>query len=238
VAGLNGFTNGQGGVTITVGPPATPPNPTNASYIEVDIAQAVPTTFLSVLGYKTINVSVRAVAGTTNGPSCIYALDPSASGALSLTGNFSVNASCGVIVDSSSSAALQAVGNGTVKTNSIGVAGNYSAIGNVTLTPTPHINVAPVPDPLASIAPPTVTSCTQQSVSNIGPDSISGIHPTLNFTPVVYSGGISISAIVTTLNFAAGTYGNGISFSGIVTTANFNPGQYQNGGGGGASITL
>jgi len=60
VAALNGFTNGKNGVTVTVGPPATPPNPTSNTYVEVDIAQAASTNFLAVLGYKTMNVSVRA----------------------------------------------------------------------------------------------------------------------------------------------------------------------------------
>jgi hypothetical protein len=120
----------------------------------------------------------------------------------------------------------------------MGVSGNYSATSNVTLSPTPKIHIAPIGDPLVGRSPPAVGTCTQAGNTNSGTDSISGIHPTVNLTPVVYPGGISISGIITTLNFAAGTYGNGISFSGIVNAANFNAGQYQNGGGAGASITL
>jgi Flp pilus assembly protein TadG len=232
VASLNGFTNGQNGVIITVGPPATPPNPTNNTYVEVDIAQPVPTTFLSVIGYKTINVSVRAVAGFTAGPSCLYVLDRSAPSALSLNGNFNVNASCGILVDSSNSAAFSAVGNGSVTAQAIGVAGNYSATGNVKLTPTPHINIAPAPDPLASLQPPAVGNCTQQGVTNSGSYTVSGNNQVVTVPPGVYAKGVSISGNSAVVTFSAGTYGNNISIGGNTLSATFNPGQYQNGGSG------
>lgn len=232
VASLNGFTNGQKGVVITVGPPASPPNPTNNTYVEVDIAQPVPTTFLSVIGYNTINVSVRAVAGMTGGSSCVYVLDPSAPASFSLNGNFTVNASCGILVDSSSSTALQAVGNGTVKANAIGVAGNYAATGNVTLTPTPHIGIAPAADPLVSRQPPTVSSCTQQGTTNSGSYTVTGNNEVVTVPPGVYAKGISITGNSVVVTFAAGTYGNNISIGGNTSSATFNPGQYQNGGSG------
>ena len=232
VASLNGFTNGQNGVTVTVGPPTTPPNPTSNTYVEVDIAQAEPTTFLSVVGYSTMNVSVRAVAGITAGSSCVYVLDHSAPAALSLNGNFTVNASCGILVDSSSSTALSAVGNGSVTANAIGVAGNYSATGNVNLTPTPHIGIAPVGDPLVSRQPPAVPSCTQQSVTGSGSYTVSGNNQVVTVPPGVYGKGISITGNSAVVTFAAGTYGNNISIGGNTSRATFSPGQYQNGGSG------
>ena len=236
---LDGFTDGQNNVTVTVNnPPASGTYAGNSSYVEVIVKQPTPTYFLSVLGYSSLNVSARAVSGAVTGPACIYALDPSAASAIGVTGNFNITASCGIVDDSASSTALNANGIGTITATSMGVTGNYSATGIVTLSPTPKIHTAPLGDPLVGRSPPSVGTCTQASSTNSGTDSISGIYTTLNLTPVVYSSGISISGIITTLNFAAGTYGNGITFSGIVTTANFNPGQYQNGGGTGASITL
>src|ERR1700691_3636759 len=83
VAGLNGFSNGNNGVTVTVAPPANDPGPAGLSYVQVNITQSEPTYFLRVLGYNNVNVSTQAIAGTVNGPACIYALDPSASGAVS-----------------------------------------------------------------------------------------------------------------------------------------------------------
>ncbi|MGD0291038.1 MAG: pilus assembly protein TadG-related protein [Candidatus Binataceae bacterium] len=242
VAGLDGFSNGQNGVTVTVAPPATDPGPATLSYVEVNITQSVPMYFLRVLGYNNFNVSTQAIAGTVNGPACIYALDPSASDAVYLNGNININSSCGLIDDSSSSTGLYANGNGTIQTTSIGVVGNYNStsLGNMIFSPTPKTNIAPVPDPLAAVQEPTVPTCTEAATTVTGTKSISGIQTTVNLTPAVYSGGISSSgAIITTLNFATGTYGNGISFTGaIITNADFNPGQYQNGGGSGAAITL
>src|SRR5271156_6043494 len=49
VAGLDGFTSGQNGVTVTVAPPATDPGPSGLSYVQVNITQSVPTYFLRVL---------------------------------------------------------------------------------------------------------------------------------------------------------------------------------------------
>jgi putative Flp pilus-assembly TadE/G-like protein len=168
VAGLDGFNNGQNGVTVTVAPPASHPGPAGLSYVQVNITKSVPTYFLRALGYTNLNVSAQAIAGTVNGPACIYALDPSASGAVSLTGNININSSCGLIDDSSSSSALTATGNISVATTATGIAGNYSSSGNITFSPTPKTNVAPVPDPLASIQPPSVGTCTQAATTNSG----------------------------------------------------------------------
>ncbi len=231
VAALNGFTNGKNGVTINVGPPATPPNPSTNTYVEVDISQAVRTIFLSVLGYPTLNVSVRAVAGTRNATSCLYALDPSAPDAISLNGNFTINANCSVVSNSSSSSSLRAVGNGTLTANSIGVAGNYSVNGNVTLTPTPHVNVAPVPNPLASITPPTVGTCSQQGTTNNGAFKVSANNQTVTILPGVYKKGIAVTGTGDVVTFSGGNYGNNISLGSSIAQATFNPGQYQGGNG-------
>ena len=243
VASFNGFTNSQNNVTVTVSEPTLPaPYPSGVTYVEVDISQTVPTYFLRVLGYKSMKVGARAVSGAVAGPACIYALDPSGSGSLSLTGNSSLNASCGIVDDSSSSSGLSLTGNITLKATSIGVSGSsFSKSGNITISPQPVTKVATLRDPLAAQAnsiAPTVGSCSQAASTNGGSYSNSGIVTTLNLTPAVYSGGMSVSGIIGTVNFAAGTYGNGINLGGNVGTANFNPGQYQNGGGSGASITV
>src|SRR5579862_457776 len=45
VATANGYANGPNDVTVTIGPPATPPNPTTGTYVEVDVSRPVPTYF-------------------------------------------------------------------------------------------------------------------------------------------------------------------------------------------------
>jgi len=238
VAKLNGFVDATNGVSVTIGPPASPPNPSTGQYVEADISQDVPTYFLRALGYSTMKVSARAIAGTVNGPACVYALDPSASGSISLTGNFTLDASCGVIDDSSSSSALKATGNGTVKTASMGIVGDYSKAGNVSFTPTPKINIAPAPDPLASLQPPSVPTCAQQSPTSSASYSVSGNNQTVTVPPAIYGKGVSISGNTAHATFAGGSsYGNGIQLSGNNGDVTFNPGTYQSGGSGDA-ITI
>src|SRR5271156_4259065 len=63
VATLNGYTAGVNGVTVTVGPPATAPNPSDGTFVQVTVADAVPTFFMRALGFPTANVGATAVAG-------------------------------------------------------------------------------------------------------------------------------------------------------------------------------
>ena len=241
VASFNGFTNSQNNVTVTVSEPALPsPYPSGVTYVEVDISQTVPTFFLRVLGYRSMKVGARAVSGAVAGPACIYALDPSGSGSLSLTGNSSLNAACGIVDDSSSSSGLSLTGNITLKATSIGVSGSsFSKSGNITISPQPVTKVATLPDPLAAQAKsiaPSAGTCTQQTGKS-GSESWSGNIGTLTVPAGVYNGGISISGNVTSVTFSAGNYGNSVNFNGNGGSLVFNPGQYQNGGSGN-SITL
>ena len=241
VASFNGFTNSQNKVTVAVSEPTLPsPYPSDVTYVEVTISQSVPTYFLSVLGYKSMNVAAQAISGAVAGPACIYALDPSDSATFSLTGNSSVTAQCGVIDDSTSSSGLSLTGNITLKATSIGVVGSsFSESGNITISPQPVEKLAALPDPLGrakSIAPSAGT-CTQAGGAKSGSYTLSGNIPTQTVGPLLYSGGVSVSGNVSSLTFAAGTYGNTINFDGNGGSLVFNPGQYQNGGSGN-SITL
>jgi Flp pilus assembly protein TadG len=236
VATLNGFTNGQNGVSVTAGAPTSGPYSGNANYVQVNVSEAVPTYFLRVLGYNTLNVAVSAVAGTVSGTGCIYALDPSASGAISLSGNINITASCGIIDNSSSSSALTGNGNGTVNTSYTGVAGNYSKSSSFNFTPTPKISIAPASDPLGGITAPTGytsnATYTQLSTTNSGNYPVSGNNQTVTVPPSIYGGGISIAGNNTVVTFSSANYGNGITVSGNVSSATFNSGTYQNGGSG------
>jgi len=238
VAAFNGFTDNQNGVTVTVPATTACPGASSQRCVQVTVAQAVPTYFLGAIGYRTVNVSAQATAGTLNGPACIYALDPSAAQAISLNGNIGLNVACGMMDNSSSSSALYANGIVHVTTTSTGVAGSVSQSGIVTFSPAPITHIAPAADPLGSLQPPSVGTCTEAPITNSGAYNYSGIPGTLNLTPAVYSGGMNIGGIIATLNFASGTYGNGINLTGIITNANFSPGQYQNNGGSGYSIAI
>ncbi|HUY28671.1 MAG TPA: pilus assembly protein TadG-related protein [Candidatus Binataceae bacterium] len=211
-AALNGFTAGSG-VTVTINnPPQSGNFASNSSYVEAIIDQPQPTWFLSMLGLKTLDVSARAVAGTTNADGCLYVLDPSQSGALTANGNDKITSQCGVLVDSSSTSALIANGHVTIAASAIGVVGNALTNGNVSLTPTPITGIVPVSDPLASVPQPFVGSCTHSNFILNGNQSV-------QMSPGVYCGGIIFNGN-SKANFAPGVYvlrGGGMIVNGRCT---------------------
>jgi Putative Flp pilus-assembly TadE/G-like len=182
----NGFTNGDQGVTVTVNnPPAGGSYAGNPKYVEVVVSRPEPAYFMRVLGYDTVNVSARSVAASMNGPACVYALDPSVSGAITISGSSSVSLSCGVIDDSNDSTALNSNGGATLTTTAdIGVAGGYSGSG---FSPTPVTRIAPAPDPLSYLQAPSVGSC---DYTNLHVGTTKG---TTYLNHGVYCGGIQVS---------------------------------------------
>ena len=103
------------------------------------------------------NYSVTLNPGTltvTTLAGSIYVLDPTAGGALSLSGNAEIDTSGNVVVDSSSTSAILASSNATVTAASVQVVGGVSKSGNakVTKTGTPRATG----NPLSGLAAPTV----------------------------------------------------------------------------------
>lgn len=210
-ASLNGFTDGQGGTTITVNnPPASGAYAGNSQAVEVLISAGEPTFFLRTIKISSMNVSARSVAYAESSPGCIYVLDPSASKALQLSSGVVVTSQCGVIVDSSDPSALYASGTASLQASSIGVVGGSSASGGAVFSPTPKTGIVPVGDPLAGVPAPTYgTSCDQSKYSLGG-------GKTANLSPGVYCGGITINGGATA-TLSAGTYvlaGGGLVVSG------------------------
>ena len=121
---------------------------------------------LTVTGSDGLTASATAQV-TTN--QSIIVLDPTAGGALSLSGNASINIPGIVAVDSSSTSALSASGNASVSASSIQVVGKVQKSGNATFSPAPVTGAAAVADPLAGLAPPSTSGLT-----NYGSESLSG----------------------------------------------------------------
>jgi Flp pilus assembly protein TadG len=194
---MNGFTNGTNSVTVKVNnPPASGIYAGNTSYVEVIVTQPQPTYFMRVLGYNRVTVGARSVASSVNSPACFYALDPSSSGAATVSGSSAVTLDCGAMINSSNSSALVGNGGATLTAANIGVAGGYSGGG---FTPIPITGIAPAPDPLAYLQPPTVGACnfTNVHVGNGGAAD--------NLQPGVYCGGIQVSGN-NPVTFASGVY--------------------------------
>jgi PKD repeat protein len=122
----------------------------------------------------------------------VYLLNPTASGAVTATGNGNINLPGALVVASNSASAIQANGNAQVSAaGGIFVMGTISKTGNAVVgakTGSP----ASTNDPLASLAPPILTG-----LSNWGATSVAGNGPaTLN--PGIYTSiQISGKAVVT-----------------------------------------
>ena len=179
-AALNGFTDGQGGVSVTVNnPPASGYSHSDSTAVEVMISQPVNTLFLGVVSSSSVNVRARAVARQGPGSSCLHVLDPAANAAFSASGGAVVQIDCGVVVESNHATAFSVSGGTRVTAASYSIWGGKSVIGGSTVTPTPATGVKGPGDPLARLTPPAVGACDFTNLSiggrqrgRLGPESI------------------------------------------------------------------
>ena len=128
--------------------------------VEVSIREAGPILFSSVVKSAAPNMVARARAGMIGqNPPCILALDPSAAGAVDLTGSPSLNGpSCKVQVNSVSPDAMRLTGAAHVRAGEICIAGGASGrTGNI--SPAPDTGCAPMPDPLAGVPTTPTPGC-------------------------------------------------------------------------------
>jgi hypothetical protein len=217
-ASRNGFTNGSsragsaGAVTVSVhNPPTSGPYSANASAVEVDISQSQTSFFMRVFGYTTIPISTSAVAQTLGSGSCVYALNPTAPGAITVSGTSAVSSACGLYDNSTSSTALTVSGGGTITAPVVGVVGGTNINGGGS-TP-PSTGIVSFGDPLNYIAAPTVSST---ACSSFKTQNLSG-----SVSPGTFCGGISINS-GSTVSFQPGLYiidGGGLTINGGATVS-------------------
>jgi hypothetical protein len=96
-------------LTLTINSPAcsvaTDPNITLKNYAEAIVSDPVPTYFAKIFGVPSIPISVRAEAGRGLGGPCIYALDPSAYGAINILVGLGFHSNCGIVDESNNNTA-------------------------------------------------------------------------------------------------------------------------------------
>jgi len=214
----NGFTTGgvagHQSVNITSNITTTPPTAAgvNVSYwVEVQTQQTIPQFFSSVLGNTMATVTAQATAaivGNSANP-CVYALDPTAKGAVTVSGGSSVSVDCGIDVNSSDKDAMDVSGGSTVNAAAVNITGGFKANGGATISPAPATGVNPVANPFAGLNPPAVSVCDFTGWKLNG-----GNTATLN--PAVYCDGIDIEG-GSTATFNPGTYilrGGGLKIAG------------------------
>jgi Flp pilus assembly protein TadG len=216
LASLNGYTNGTNGVSVTAKPPAVKPNPADGTYVEVDVSQPVPTYFLRAIGYNTVTVGAKAVAGFAPTSNCIIVTDPNNdSKTLTVSGGSNINANCGVLDESTNGDGMDVSGGSTVAGSTVGVvASSYTGGSASSITcngsnaDCPAVKVAPSADPLLYLqsAEPTPGTC------------MSTVNSTMNAIATAGNGG----------TIGPGTYCAGIKAAkkGALNALNLNPGLY------------
>jgi hypothetical protein len=103
---------------------------------------------------RVVIIDDQGVATITNDDSVysIIALNPTMAGALSISGNATINVGGTVTVNSTHSAALSATGNSRITAGNVNVAGGSQITGNSVVSPAPTLGS--VADPLAGLATP------------------------------------------------------------------------------------
>ena len=173
IAGMYGFVNGSGGTTVTVNnPPASGPNTSQSSAIEVIISQPqnllIARLFLSI--GPTIQARTVAVAGAS-GNGCVLALDTANVIDDGVSGGAELNLNnCSLYINSSSSQALQMSGGASINAVSAFITGSYSTSGGASLNTTKgtFTGVAPASDPYAGVSIPSYSGCNQTNFSLSG----------------------------------------------------------------------
>lgn len=121
---------------------------------------AMPTYFASVLGTSAVEVTATSVAVQV-ASTCVVVLNPTANGALTVSGNQTLSVpNCNVQVNSDSSTALTMVG-GTIAAKSICVGGDSTGVGDTSQTP--NTNCRALSDPLANLPEPAAFARQQTS---------------------------------------------------------------------------
>jgi hypothetical protein len=190
-AGRNGV-----GTTVTLNaPPLSGPAAGDPQSVEVVVTEPAPLYFTSLFMGAAPPITTRAVAKAVVSDACVWALHPSASGAVTVSGNAEVDLDCGIVVNSNHpDAAIDQSGSSCISATSISVAGGYDAD---CISPEPEVETPDYGDPLSSLEEPSFGSCDFNSKINVTSSQ------TATLTPGVYCKGITINGDVT---FEPGLY--------------------------------
>ncbi|MGI9416326.1 MAG: hypothetical protein ACR2RA_00665 [Geminicoccaceae bacterium] len=180
-AAANGFEETAGNRVTINHPPSAGAYAGDGMAIEAVVATRPPSFFSRILFNVETTVEARAVAKLMVDDTCVWALEESDTG-FSIVGTADVELDCGIQINSSNSIALDQNGSSCVTATSIRVVGE--AAGSC-LNPTPTINAAPSPDPMADRDAPGYGGCDADKKVKVNKDQ--------TLDPGVYCGGISIS---------------------------------------------
>jgi hypothetical protein len=164
VAATGGFTNGTAGVTVTVNnPPKSGPNTSNATDVEVIIAQPQILPLSSLFYAGTWNVSGRAVATEGNANSdCVLQLDPSSVVGVNLNNGAVLKLnSCSLAVNANGGTALSIAGT-TLDAEAVTISGSDTLTGGGAINATNGVKTSQpaTTNPYSGTAVPSDAGCT------------------------------------------------------------------------------
>ncbi|MEQ1755221.1 MAG: pilus assembly protein TadG-related protein [Micropepsaceae bacterium] len=214
----HGFVSATG--SITVNHPPTSGTHQDESSVEVVLTMPAERFFSAIYSTNEVTLHARGVATfSSGGDACILALDPTASGAVTFTGNaLTMINGCNVMSNSLANDALIVTGSADVTVPCVLAAGGVSVDDGLTLTTCsePQANVPPATDPYKDETPPDVSgSCLALPSSNaaatLSPGRYCGggnLKGTKTFNPGVYimDGGTF------RINASANVSGSGVTF--------------------------
>ncbi len=143
--------------------------------------------FARILGFDDVDVETTAIASSSGGGDlCVIALDPSAVGAITVSGGAVVTMACGVMVNSTDDRSIRVTGGGACLT-AISITTMGDTMGSC-INADEEIETAapdPIADPLDYLVPPEDLGCDYVAVFEVTVDTV--------LDPGVYCGGIDIN---------------------------------------------
>jgi len=188
--------NGVG--PVTVNPMADP------QALEVIATEPAPLFFTSLFLDAPPPIAARAAAKAVVADACVWSLHPTARGALTVSGNSTVDLDCGVVINSEHhEAALEQTGSSCLSATAVTVRGDYAG---ACVSPQPEIFAPDYGDPLSHLEAPAYGSCDYPNKVTVdaGFAMQYGGGP-VPLDPGVYCGGIEIKANQTVV-FQPGLY--------------------------------
>lgn len=214
VATANGYTNDQatsgGKMTVKINnPPLMGSKAGDPAYYEAVVRTQLTGLFSRIVHQGATSISTRAAATTKLMPSCVYALDPSASGAITFAGTANVSMDCSFLANSTSSDAIKQSGSSCVAANGLGAVGGVT-INDPDCVSVPNIQGSQpkVEDPFAYLQPPSpIGPFTSPWCMNtkMAPLNITAAGPT-TVDPGCYMNGIMVNNSGADVTFNPGLY--------------------------------
>lgn len=171
VAGSYGYVDGSGGVTVTVNsPPASGSHAGDNTAVEVIITRPPPLAFAALFLNGPPTIKARAVA-SPGATGCVLALDHGNVTDVTDNGNTVLNLNhCNIYVNATASDALTLTGQATINANAAYISGNYSTSGQAMLNTSQgiHTGTPAANDPYVDVQIPSYAGCNQSNYSLSG----------------------------------------------------------------------